>query len=236
MNWTSFSEIVVLTGAGISVASGLGTYRGPGGLWEESGVAPAATAQGFVEDPWSVWQFFLPLLEQVLEVQPNAAHQALVKMEECCRGEFLLVTQNVDGLHTVAGSKNVAELHGNIRRRRCSNPNCSLEPHYDTTIPKQLPLCPNCGQPLRPDIVLFGEMIPVDPGHRAKRALRTVNLFLAIGTSGTVMPAASFVRSAEYAGALTVEMNLAASGAFQTELLGPAEETLPALVEAGLDY
>ena len=234
MKWTNFSEIVVLTGAGISVASGLGTYRGPGGLWEESGVAKAATAEGFAEDPWLVWQFFIPLLEQVLEVQPNAAHHALVEMEESCPGEFTLVTQNVDGLHTVAGSKNVAELHGNIRRRRCSNSHCSLEPYHDVTIPKQLPLCPNCGQALRPDIVLFGEMIPVEPGHRAKRALRTVNLFLAIGTSGTVMPAAGFVRSADYAGALTVEMNLAASGAFQTALLGPAEETVPALVDGGL--
>ena len=234
MKWTNFSEIVILTGAGISVASGLGTYRGPGGLWEESGVATAATAEGFLQDPWSVWQFFIPLLEQVLEVKPNAAHYALAKMEQACAGEFTLVTQNIDGLHSEAGSKNVAELHGNIRRRCCSNPQCSLEPYYDVSIPTELPLCPNCGQALRPDIVLFGEMIPVDPGHQAKRALRTVNLFLAIGTSGTVMPAASFVRSAEYAGALTVEMNLEASGAFQTAVLGPAEETVPALVETGL--
>lgn len=235
MKWTRFSEIVVLTGAGISVASGLGTYRGPGGLWEESGVAEAATREGFEKDPWAVWQFFLPLLEQVSQAKPNPAHFALAKMQEHCSGQFTLITQNIDGLHSAAGSRDVLELHGNIRRRRCADPQCDLPSFYDESIPTELPVCSRCQAPLRPDIVLFGEMIPVDPGHRAKRSLRTVNLFLGIGTSGTVRPASGFVRSAEYAGALTVEFNLKASGTFQTEILGPAEETLVQFVEDGLN-
>lgn len=234
MNWTRFSEIVVLTGAGISVASGLGTYRGPGGLWEDAGVAEAATKEGFEKDPWLVWQFFIPLLEQVSQAKPNPAHLALVEMEKHCKDQFTLITQNVDGLHSEAGGKNVLELHGNIRRRRCADPGCSLKPFTDCSLPEELPLCPNCNAPMRPDIVLFGEMIPVDAGHQAKRSLRTVDLFLGVGTSGTVRPASNFVRSAEYAGALTLEINLNASGAYQTEILGPAEKILPKMVADAL--
>lgn len=227
MNWREAKNIVVLTGAGVSVGSGLGTYRGPGGLWEGSGVPEVATGSGFTKDPWAGWQFFIPLLESILEAEPNPAHFALAKMEQECTGNFLLVTQNVDGLHTEAGSGRVAEYHGNMLRRRCSSPQCSSEPFVEKTVPSRLPLCEQCGNPVRPDIVLFEEMIPADPSHRAKRALRTVDLFLSIGTSGTVTPAAGFVRSALYSGAHTVEFNLHESGVCHEAVTGPVEETLP---------
>jgi NAD-dependent protein deacetylase/lipoamidase len=225
-----FNEVVILTGAGISVASGLGTYRGPGGLWEDSGVAEAATKEGFEADPWSIWRFFNPLLEQIVEAHPNPAHLALAEIEKRHRGKLTLVTQNVDGLHRRAGSHGVLELHGNLRRRRCSRPKCLLKPFEETVPPTELPLCPLCDHPIRPDIVLFGEAISVDAGHESKRALRTVDLFLAIGTSQTVQPASNFVRAAQYAGALTVEFNLQGSGQFEQEILGPAEETVPMLL------
>jgi NAD-dependent deacetylase len=230
IDWSRYSELVVLTGAGVSVASGLGTYRGKGGLWEKSGVAEEATAECMAQDPWRSWQFFLPLMEQIVAAKPNPAHRALAQLEERFQGDFLLVTQNVDGLHTAAGSNSVAEIHGNITRRRCTSLTCNLEPHYDFTIPTELPLCPTCKQPLRPDIVLFGEQLPIYEAHLVKKALRTVDLFLAVGTSGTVHPAASYVSWAQYAGALTIEVNPETSGVFCRSYQEKAELGLPELV------
>lgn len=230
INWTRHSELVVLTGAGVSVASGLGTYRGKGGLWETSGVAPEATAEGMAADPWKSWQFFIPLMQQAAQAEPNAAHRALAELERKFRGDFLLITQNVDGLHKAAGSQNVAEIHGNIRRRRCSSDRCDLQPYEDLIIPTELPMCARCGAPLRPDIVLFGEPLPLHDSHLAKRALRTVDLFIAVGTSGTVQPAASYVSWAKYAGALTVEINPEKSGLFAQSHQIAAEVALPELV------
>lgn len=231
LDWNRYNEVVILTGAGISVASGLGTYRGPGGLWEESGVAHQATARGLAENPWAVWQFFASLQAQINQAKPNAGHLALAELQSRFRGEFTLVTQNVDGLHSAAGSTGVLELQGNINRRRCLSPDCDLPPFEDRSIPEEMPVCPRCGSGLRPDIVLFEELLPPYATHCATRALRTVDLFIAIGTSGTVAPASRFVRSARYAGALTVEINPQPSGEFDREYLGPAEEILPSLVE-----
>ncbi|MCA9797297.1 MAG: metallophosphoesterase family protein, partial [Candidatus Eremiobacteraeota bacterium] len=223
-----FERVVILTGAGISVASGLGTYRGPGGLWEGSGVNPAATGAGIQEDPWGCWQFFLPLREQILAAEPNPAHLALADLARRLRGGLTLVTQNVDGLHSRAGSTDVLELHGSLLRSRCDG--CQKPPFEDSNIYSELPLC-DCGAPLRPDIVLFDEAISVHADHLSKRALRQVELFVAIGTSGTVAPANRFVRSAAYAGATTLEINTQRSGAFDLVLEGRAEMLVPEWVK-----
>ena len=230
IQWSRFQELVILTGAGISVASGLGTYRGKGGLWEGSGVAEEATIECMEQDPWRCWQFFRPLLEQVVSAKPNPAHFALAELEKKFPGEFLLITQNVDGLHRAAGSTKLAEIHGNLTRRRCSSPRCSLEPYEDRTFPEELPLCPVCGAAVRPDIVLFGEQLPIHESHLAKKALRTVDLFIGVGTSSTVQPAASYVSWAKYAGAITVEINPEKSGVFCRNDPRPAEVALPELV------
>ena len=231
VNPEHYDEIVVLTGAGVSVASGLETYRGEGGLWEASGINPAATKEGFEASPWSSWQFFLPMLERIVACKPNPAHLALAHWQEKHRGEFTLVTQNVDGLHTDAGSQGVLELHGNLKRRRCSNADCPTKPFEDIRIPETLPLCAACGEPMRPDIVLFGEAVDLEASHFSKRALRSVQLFVSIGTSGTVTPASNFLTSAQLAGATTVEMNLQGSGIFDLEIKGKAEETLPSWLD-----
>ena len=155
IDWTRFRELVVLTGAGVSVASGLGTYRGKGGLWERAGVAQEATADCMQQDPWRCWKFFQPLMEEALKAEPNPAHLALAELEKKFRGEFLLITQNVDGLHRAAGSTKLAEIHGNLLRRRCSSSGCALIPFEERSFPSDLPLCPLCGSAVRPDIVLF---------------------------------------------------------------------------------
>ena len=172
-------------------------------------------------------------MEQVFAARPNAAHHALALLESRFEGDFTLITQNVDGLHLAAGSREVVELHGSLRRRRCKDPSCSSEPFEELTIPLALPCCELCGNPLRPDIVLFGEQIPLGPSHQAKRSLRSVDLFLSVGTSGTVRPAANFVSGAKFSGALTVEINLESSGLFEREFLGAAENILPRLVGLG---
>lgn len=230
IQWNRYSEIVVLTGAGVSLASGLSTYRGEGGLWEGSGVAEEATATCLQEDPWRVWRFFRPMMESVFQAQPNPAHHALAELEKRFSGKFLLITQNVDGLHFRAGSQKVAEIHGSLLRRRCLSSDCDLPPFEDLTLPDRLPLCPRCGHPLRPDIVLFGEQLPIEEGFLAKKSLRTVDLFLAVGTSGTVNPAAAYVRWAEYAGAKTVEVNPIPSGRFHHSIAQKAEIALGELI------
>lgn len=234
-----YHGLFILTGAGISVASGLRPYRGPGGIWEESGVEHLATPEGLARDPHAVWKLFGPLRDILPKTEPNEAHKALARWEEAYRGDdFLLVTQNIDGLHQRAGSRRVVELHGTIARTRCSSESCILEPFEDSDSHLEtLPLCELCGAPLRPDIVLFGEQIPPEASHPAKRALRNVGFFLAVGTSGTVYPAAQYVNSAEYAGARTVLVNLEPmeprNRCFQEEYLGPAEELLPKLLVPG---
>ncbi|MCP3103558.1 NAD-dependent deacylase [Myxococcus sp. K15C18031901] len=232
----TWRDIVVLTGAGISVASGLPTYRGPGGLWTLPGTRAVPDAETFANAPSRLWSLFGPLRRQVEAARPNAAHVALADWERRLSPEarFTLLTQNVDGLHSRAGSRRVVELHGSLRHTRCGAPDCALEAYVDTTTPEHAPGCPRCESPLRPDVVLFGEPLPVDAEHTAKRALRDCDLFLAVGTSGQVTPAANFVRGAKYAGAWTVMVNLTPMEPrhpdFDTELLGRAEDVLPRLL------
>jgi NAD-dependent protein deacetylase/lipoamidase len=237
---SAYKRIVVLTGAGVSVASGLRPYCGPGGVWEEQDLAHLGHADALIERPRDTWDLFGGMREPVLTARPNAAHVALARWEANLRSdqEFLLITQNVDGLHQQAGSRNVSEIHGNIMYTRCSNFDCTLERFRDiATHHDRVPTCTLCGQTLRPDVVLFGEELPVRPSWVARRALYDCDLFLAIGTSGTVEPASNFARGAAHAGARTICLNLEPmqepNPAFQEEYRGRAEELLPRLI--GLD-
>jgi NAD-dependent deacetylase len=231
-----YRNIVILTGAGVSVASGLRPYRGPGGIWEEAGVVELATPRALADRPDEVWRLFGPLRAQARAAQPNAGHRAIADLERRLGpGVVTVITQNVDGLHQRAGSTNVLELHGTIFRSRCSSSACDLAP-FDDQDPHDgpAPRCPRCGAVLRPDAVLFDEAIPGGVEWHAKRALRDCDFFLAAGTSGTVAPASNFVRAAEYAGARTVLANLEPMTprhpAYGEEYLGRAEEILPVLL------
>lgn len=237
-----YSNIVVLTGAGVSVASGLRPYRGPGGIWEEEGVADLATPASLQDTPEKAWALFGGLRLQAGAAAPNAAHLALAAAEQRLAPDrrWTLVTQNVDGLHQQAGSRDVVELHGSVLRTRCSAASCDLQPFHDEDAHTgPAPRCTRCGAVLRPDVVLFDEPIPVDAEWRVKRALRDCDLFLAVGTSGTVSPASSLVRGAEYAGARTILVNLEPMKprhpAYDEEYLGRAEDILPLLLDVDLD-
>jgi NAD-dependent deacetylase len=236
---SAYRRIVVLTGAGISVASGLRPYRGTGGLWEEGDAKRYADRATLEAAPQEVWGFFAAARRAVGTAQPNPAHLALARLEASLRDDqrLTIITQNIDSLHQRAGSRNVVELHGSLRATRCRAVGCTyrIEDDQGGTSP-DCPRCPVCGDYLRPDVVLFGEGLPGAAEYHAKRALRDCELFLAVGTSGTVSPASSFVRSARYAGARTVLINLEPmtprNQYFQEELLGPAEELLPNLLAA----
>jgi NAD-dependent deacetylase len=196
-----------------------------------------ATPRALAERPLDVWRLFGGLRAQARAAKPNAAHLALAAAEQRLAPDatLCLVTQNVDGLHQRAGSRNVVELHGSAFRTRCSADACELEPFEDTDAHADaVPKCPRCGANLRPDIVLFEEMIPVDPERKVKQALRDCDLFVALGTSGTVSPASNFVRSAELCRARTVLINLEPMKprhpAYDEEYLGRAEEIAPILL------
>jgi len=234
---SQYSRIVILTGAGISAASGLRTYRGPEGVWDEYEVEKYGQADALIYRPEETWRLFGGMRKSILSVVPNAAHRALAQWESSLapHQELLIVTQNVDALHQRAGSKNVVELHGNIMFTKCSSASCELERYRDEeSHAEKVPTCPKCGSVLRPDVVLFGEELPALPSWTVNRALRDCDLFIAIGTSGLVTPAANYVRSAEYAGARTILMNLEPmmkpNPAFKEQYFGPAERVLPELL------
>ena len=233
LEWEAYERIVVLTGAGVSVASGVRPFRGPGGLWEEAWAVEAADVETFERDPDVVWRLFGPLRAQLEATDPNPAHRALAELERrlAPHQSLTLITQNVDSLHQRAGSQDVVEVHGTLARTRCHR--CGADPYADAAPHQQAPVCRACGAPERPDVVLFGEMLEPAVLWRVRNALNVCDLFVAAGTSGTVLPAAQFVRSARYAGARTVLVNLEPMEPrhpdFQEEILGPAEEVLPSL-------
>lgn len=236
IDFSQYKQIVVLTGAGVSTASGLHTYRGKDGIWEEYDVEEYGHVNRLNDHPDRIWKLFGPLRDELKTAQPNAAHYALAELEKNLKPEqeFTLITQNIDNLHQQAGSRNIIELHGTVLITKCSDPNCTLKPYPDdNSHQNEVPICPECDHPLRPDIVLFGEMIPGGKDWHVKRALRDCDLFISIGTSGSVYPASNFVRSAEYAGARTIYINLdpmsPPNPAFKEEHLGKAEEILPQL-------
>lgn len=233
-----YSRIVVLTGAGVSVASGIRPFRGPSGVWNEIS-ADKLNADAAKNDPEFVWQVFGSMREVISRASPNAAHKTLARVEEALspNRQLTLITQNVDGLHQQAGSTNVVELHGSLLHTRCSNSACDSAVFADTaTYTNGVPRCEKCQSHLLPNVVLFDEPIPVEAEWQCKRALRDCDLFLAVGTSGTVSPASNFVRSADYAGAKTVLINLekpaTANPYFHEEIIGPAEQVLPDILRA----
>jgi len=227
-----YHHIVLLTGAGVSVGSGLPTYRGPGGLWEQEDIAWIVESRSLPGSLPDLWRLYSQRRRHALDALPNPAHMAIAALQKVRPGAVTLLTQNVDGLHQRAGSLDVTELHGSAFRSRCTNRNCDLPPFADNRLYETVPTCPLCGQPLRPDVVLFGETLSEAALHRARAALDECDLFLAVGTSGTVWPAAAFVRLAAQAGARTVLVNLEAamgSEEFDEVHLGKAEEVMPSL-------
>jgi NAD-dependent deacetylase len=224
-------NIVILTGAGISAESGLATFRGEDGLWEGHRVEDVATPEAFDRDPELVHAFYNARRSQLAEVQPNAAHFALARLEHEWSGEFLLVTQNVDDLHERAGSRQLLHMHGENKKGWCLA--CDERGAWDGPMGTGA-TCPSCGVAgqVRPDIVWFGEM-PYEM-DRIEAALQRCDLFVSIGTSGAVYPAAGFVQTARYCGAETLEINLEPSlGSifFHESRTGRASELVPAWVD-----
>lgn len=219
-------RIVILTGAGISAESGIDTFRSAGGLWEQHNVEDVATPEGFARDPNLVLGFYDARREALSGVEPNPAHAALARLEHEFSGELLLVTQNVDDLHERGGSKNVLHMHGELKSALCVS--CEARSPWDAPMSDR-PACPNCGAfSLRPDVVWFGEM-PYQM-ERIYAALTACDLFVSIGTSGAVYPAAGFVQEARMAGAATLELNLEPSEGthfFAESRHGPAGELVP---------
>lgn len=223
-------NIVVLTGAGVSAESGIRTFRDSGGLWEEHRIEDVATPQGFERNPALVQRFYNMRRRQLKEVEPNAAHLALAELERKWQGDFLLVTQNVDNLHRRAGSRHLLHMHGELERVSCQRTLEVFEWTEDITAETRCACCGLTGT-LRPYIVWFGEI----PLHMDQiyEAIRCCDIFLSIGTSGQVYPAAGFVQEAKFRKARTIECNLEPSGnpAFDICLTGPATEKVRLLVE-----
>lgn len=234
--------LLVLTGAGVSAESGIRTFRDANGLWEEHPVEKVASPEGFREDPETVWRFYSQRRVQGQTCRPNPGHRALALVEQVLGDRFLLVTQNVDGLHALAGSRRVLEIHGNLFRSRCFH--CDRPPFEDrnTYGGEGIPLCTACAAAgrlglLRPDIVWFGEAL--DPAHFAaieeflERSARGRLVFLAVGTSGLVFPASRLVDRARRAGGETWLVNLEPAdnvGSFQRFVRGRSGEILPGLL------
>lgn len=200
-------KIVILTGAGISAESGIRTFRATDGLWEEHRVDDVATPEGFVRDPELVQRFYNQRRYQLQQpdIKPNAAHYALAKLEHLLGDNFLLVTQNIDNLHEKAGNRRIIHMHGELLKARCCQSGQVIDWKGDLTTNDRCHCC-QFPQPLRPHIVWFGEM-PLGM-EMIYQALSSVDIFIAIGTSGHVYPAAGFVHEAKLAGAHTVELNL----------------------------
>lgn len=224
------NKLVVLTGAGISAESGLGTFRDKGGLWSQYRIEDVATPEAFLRNPALVQEFYNLRRDIAARAQPNAAHLALARLQRDWCGEVVIVTQNVDALHEAGGATDVLHMHGTLAGALCGA--C----HHRWAAPTQMARdepCPTCAAPAaRPDVVWFGEM----PYHMDEilTHLASADLFAAIGTSGEVHPAAAFVEEARAIGARTVELNLepsAMTSAFDEIRAGPASQTVPLWVD-----
>ena len=223
-------RITVLTGAGISADSGVPTFRGQDGLWKNFRAEDLATPQAFSRDPKLVWEWYNWRRELIASKSPNAAHQALVTLEKQTSA-FTLITQNVDGLHGRAGSRQMIELHGNIWKVRCTQC-CDVQFNSDIPIPI-LPYCSKCSGLLRPHIVWFGESLDSKDIENSMKALEECEVMLVIGTSGVVQPAASFAEIAQASGAFVVEINLdpaGETGPADLFVQGRAAEIVPMLL------
>lgn len=225
------ANIVILTGAGISAESGLRTFRGDDGLWEGHRIEDVCTPQAFARDPALVQQFYDARRAAAAAVEPNAAHLALARLEADWDGDFLLVTQNVDSLHERAGSRKLIHMHGELDSGWCLGCGERFSWQGPMSSNNLCPACSTAGK-VRPDIVWFGEI----PYHMegVEDALRRCDLFVSIGTSGAVHPAAGFVQTAKYCGAKALEINLDPSMGsifFDEHRHGPASEQVPKWVD-----
>ena len=228
---STFKRIVILTGAGLSAESGLSTFRDKDGIWARHRIEDVATPEAFARDPVRVLEFYNTRRKGAAGVKPNAAHDALAKLERNHPGDVLTVTQNIDPLHEMAGTQRLIHMHGEILKTLCAH--CGAKEPWEEDLSTDL-VCQACNKTgrLRPDVVWFGEM----PYRMEEiyQALGACDLFISIGTSGTVYPAAGFVMEARGAGAHTVELNLEPSeGAsmFSQAIHGPATEVVPAFVD-----
>ncbi|MEY4056696.1 MAG: hypothetical protein RL519_2031 [Pseudomonadota bacterium] len=223
---TEIRNIVILTGAGISAESGIDTFRSAGGLWEQHRVEDVATPEAFARDPDLVLRFYDMRRAAIQEKQPNAAHFALAELDAKWDGNLLIVTQNVDDLHERGGARRVLHMHGEHLNAWCTS--CDVRSRWTRALIDR-PACPVCqARTLRPDVVWFGEM-PYRMGD-IYAALREADLFVSIGTSGAVYPAAGLVRNARELGIQTLELNLERSQGsqwFHETRLGPATEVVP---------
>ena len=224
------SRTVVLTGSGISAESGVPTFReAQTGLWERYDPQELATPEAFERDPKLVWDWYAWRRKLIAQAAPNPGHLALAALQDTSQN-FTLVTQNVDGLHQRAGSRDVIELHGNILRTRCSVEGVEVDEYEESESP---PVCPSCGAPLRPDVVWFGEMLPPGALDAASEAARGAALFLSVGTSSLVYPAAALPYEAFESGATLVEINpkdTPLTPHVDCALRGPAGDVLPRLI------
>lgn len=224
------TNVAVLTGAGISAESGVPTFRGSDGLWREYKPEDLATPEAFARDPKLVWEWYDWRRGIIAKAVPNAAHKALVQLEVRKPG-FTLITQNVDGLHDMAGSGKILKLHGDIWRMRCTECGANF-PNRRVPLPKIPPHCA-CGGMARPGVVWFGEPLPEGMMKEAEHAVASAQVFLVIGTAAVVYPAAGLIPYAKQSGVRVIEINTeptAATAIVDSALEGPASEILPTLL------
>ena len=239
MQWpfkiTKKTKITALCGAGISAESGVPTYRGSGGIWNEVEAMKIATPHGFLANPERGWQFYGERRKNMGGCKPNGGHEALARLEKDGYDVFI-ITQNIDGLQQRAGSTRLIEIHGSLWRIKCSNGRCSKEPVHNRDIPiaDDKLKCDICGSWMRPDVVFFQEMLDPHLMGIAEARAKDSDLFFVIGTSGTVYPAAGFAQIAKAFGAALIEFNLEEtplSLLCDETVLGPSGEALPKFLE-----
>jgi len=199
------TRLAVLTGAGVSAESGVPTFRGPEGLWRKYRPEELATPEAFNRDPKLVWEWYDWRRSLIAPLKPNTGHKFIAVLEKIYP-HFLLITQNIDGLHQKAGSKKLVELHGNIWKMRCTREG-TVKEDYHVPLPRIPPVCEGCGALLRPHVVWFGESLPLDALEEAIHAAESCDLFLVVGTSGVVYPAAALPQQAASSSAVVVEIN-----------------------------
>lgn len=225
-------SIAVLTGAGISAASGVPTFRGKDGLWKNFKADELANFNAFLRNPELVWEWYIWRRELISNVEPNEAHYALVKLETIIEN-FVIITQNVDNLHRLAGSQNIIELHGNIMQNKCAD--CHKPYIGEISLVNGIPKCQQCGGSIRPDVVWFGEFLPEGSIQSAQSWAMEVQIFIVVGTSGVVEPAASLPLIAKSNNALLIEINTERTPLtphMDEFFADSADEVLPELIKA----